>query len=191
MHPVLVQAVGVVATILVLISYQTKTSHTIVLLQFCAAALFALHYYLLGAMAGCLIGVVATVRNAVFSLSDRHRFAASLWWIPVFIGAGLGVYALSFTVFGTAWNVKNALIELLPFFGMSVQTVAMRLKNPQHVRVVNGASIPFWSSYNIIQGSVGGLCSDAVTLLSATVGYLRYRKKQTEPKTENPDKPVS
>lgn len=191
MHPVFIQAIGVVATILVFVSYQTKTSHTIVLLQCCAAALFAVHYYLLGAMAGCLIGIVATLRNAVFSMADRRRFAASYWWIPVFIGAGLGVYVLSFTVFGTEWNAKNALIELLPFFGMSVQTVAMRLKNPQHVRVVNGSSIPFWSSYNIIQGSIGGLCSDAVTVLSTTVGYLRYRKKQAEPKTENPEKPVS
>ena len=88
----------------------------------------------------------------------------------------VGVYVLSFTVFGKEWTVRNALVELFPVMGMAIQTVGLRMRSAQRVRVAIVVSMPFWFTYNAVTFSVGGMLSDLATTASVIVGYLRYRK---------------
>lgn len=176
MNPVLVQAIGIAAMAINLIAFQTKTPRAILLLQLCSASLFTAHYFLLGAYVGCLLNIVGVARAAIYAQIGRRKFAASPVWVFVLIAACVGVYALSFTVFGKEWTVRNALVELFPVVGMAIQTVGMRARGAQRVRVATGVSMPFWSAYNLISRSVGGFLSDLATFTSVVVGYLRYRK---------------
>ncbi len=186
MDPVIIQIIGLAAMLANLLSFQAKAPRAILLWQLCMSVLFGVHYYLLGAYTACLLNVVATTRNALFSQAGRRRFAASPLWVPVFIAAALGVYALSFIVFDKEWSPRSALIELLPVAGLAVQTVAFRMRSAQRMRLANAVSVPFWASYNACYRSIGGLLSDAAMAVSILVGYLRYRKKEKAAETESP-----
>ena len=176
MNPILVQAIGIAAMLVNLIAYQVKTPRLLLILQGTSTLFFVAHYCLLGAYVGAMLNLIASVRAAVYAQIGRRKFAASPLWIPVFIVACVGVYVLSFTVFGKEWTVRNALVELFPVMGMAIQTVGLRMRSAQRVRVAIVVSMPFWFTYNAVTFSVGGMLSDLATTASVIVGYLRYRK---------------
>lgn len=176
----LVQAIGIVAMSFGVLSYLNKNQRGIMIFQLLATAFFSIHFFLLGAITGCLLNVLGVVRAAVYSQRSKRAWAAHPVWIYIFSAAAVGIYVLSFTVFDkepTAWML---ILELLPVVATAVTSVSYRMEKGSQVRVLSLFSSPLWLIYNICNGSVGGAISDSMAILSIFVGMYKHDRKKKD-----------
>lgn len=178
---ILTQVIGIVAMSFGILSYLNKNQRGIMIFQLLATTFFSIHFFLLNAITGCLLNVLGVVRAAVYSQRSTRKWAAHPVWIYIFSAASLGIYVLSFTVFGkepTAWML---ILELLPVIATAVTSVAYRMPGGGQVRVLSLFSSPLWLIYNACNGSIGGFISDSLAIISIFVGMYKHdRKKKGE-----------
>ena len=173
------QAVGIVAMVFNIVSYQGKKQHTVILLQLFGGTLFAINYLMLGAAVGSILNIVGAFRAIVFLFKDKLK-TDRLPWLIAFVTSYIAVYILNFTVFGKDVTPMNLLVEILPVIGMVALTVAYRMKNASDVRKFGLISSPAWLTYNIVVGSWGAILCEIFTLCSILIGMFRHDKIKKE-----------
>ena len=176
---IIAQILGILAMTVAFISFQQKTQKYIVTLQFVSASLWTVHFFLLGAYTGCLLNLIAMLRDIVFSQRDKHKWATHIGWFIATVSLCFGVYILTFTVFGKEPSAINFIIELLPVIGMAATTTANRQKEARHVRLFSLMSCPLWLIYDFVNHSIGGTITEVFSIISIVLAMLRLdRKKQ-------------
>lgn len=173
---IIAQIVGFVGLGLNLASFQQKDQKKLIVIQFFGAAVFAVHFGLLGAVSGCILNVVGIARAFVYSNKPK-KWASSPVWLPVFIGLYFVCYALSFLVFGTLPTFKNFVIELLPVIGMTSLNVGYTMKRASHVRLTGLICSPSWLIYNAFKNSWPGVLVEILSIISILIGIFRLDTK--------------
>lgn len=174
---VLVQGIGIVATVFGLLSFQQKTQKRIVFFQLLCNVLWTTHFFLLpNALAGAMLNSIGVLRGIVFYFRTDKKWAQSPVWYGVFSALFIGAAIFSWLGGDGAW-------ALLPMMGMLCTTVSLALHNPFHVRVVSFFSSPCWMTYNAFHGSLPGVLTEALMICSIITGILRIdipkmRKKE-------------
>ena len=174
---IVAQAVGIVAMLFNILSYQPKNKNTILAMQLCGGTLFAAHYLLLGAPVGGLINIICVIRAILFLFRDKLK-TDRIGWFAVFFAFYIGIYILNFTVLGVAPTPVNFFVELLPVVGATALHIGFCLKNAGDVRKCGLVSSPAWLTYNIVAGSWGATACEVLTLGSIFIGIFRHDRKQ-------------
>lgn len=173
----LVQALGLIGMTMNLVSFQLREQKKLIRLQFYSSIVFSFHYFLLGAMMGCILNIIGICRAFVFSHKEKE-WARKKIWLYIFIGAYITVYILTFTVLGLEPTTYNLLLELLPVIGMTATTIGFFLENAAQVRKLSLMNAPTWLVYNVISGSIGGALTEIFCLISVVVGIIRLDIKR-------------
>lgn len=176
---IIAQIISIIAMAIALLSFQQKTQKRIVLMQFCSSSLFVIHFFMIGAITGCLLNAIGIVRAFIYSKKGQ-KWADHILWPVLFVVAFFGVYALNFTVLGLEPTLGNLLLELLPTLGMVATTVSFRMEKASRVRIFSLISAPLWLTYNAFNLSIGGILTEVFSLISILIGILRLdirRKK--------------
>ncbi|MBE6934720.1 MAG: YgjV family protein [Ruminococcaceae bacterium] len=174
------QCVGVVALCFIVFSYQQKTKTSLILCQLVGAALFGVHYFLLGAYAGFLLNCIAVTRALVFCRENLSRKAGNIWVIVLNCLFALS-YALTFLIFNVAPTLPNLIMQALPVIGMCFSTVSFNMSNAGQIRALSIVTSGGWLAYNIYYFSIGGTLCETMSLVSIFIGILRYDiKKKTK-----------
>ena len=169
----LFQAIGIIAMIFNVLSYQGKNAKQIILLQFVSSIFFVANFFYLEAYTGALLNLFAIIRALfLFKFKKPPKFTLIFFFIAILI-----LYALTFIAFNKEPITKNFLIELLPTIAMCVQTTALFSNNSNLIRYASYFVSPCWLTYNSICFSLGGILCESFALVSITVGIIRYRKK--------------
>lgn len=171
------QVISVFAMAMNILSYQNKKQKMIFLFQLIGAILFAVSFFMLGAITGSILNIIGIARALVFLNKERLR-ADRPFWLALFTAAFIGSYILTFTVFGKQPTLPSLIIELLPVAGMTVTTVSFQRKDAKSVRVFGLINAPLWLTYNAISLSLGGVCSEIISFASIIIGYLRFDTKK-------------
>ena len=165
MKEIIGQVLGVIATLITFLSYQTNTKRSLIITQTAATFFNCISYLLLGATSGFVLNVVCVVRNVIYYF-QKTRSRANLvcaFALAAIIGA-LG--ALS-------WQGP---ISLLIIIALAVNTVFLSFGRPQLLRY----SILFTSTailvYNAYFIAVGGMANEAVAIVSSIIGIIRFKK---------------
>ena len=174
---IIAQAVGIVAMVFNILSYQGKKQSTVITLQLFGASLFAINFFMLGATVGGIMNLMAAFRAIVFVNKKRFK-AESVWWLIIFITMFVTAYVLTFTVFGKTFTPINALIELLPIIAMTVSTIGFRNGSAKAIRYWGLIGSPSWLVYNICNFAIGAIICEVVSLISIIVGIIRYDIKK-------------
>lgn len=174
---ILTQMISIVAMAIALLSFQQKKQRRILLLQFCSSTLFAVHFYMLGAVTGCLLNLIGIVRAAVFANRGK-KWADHIAWPFLFCASFVAVYLVNFFVLKLPITTANLLIQLLPTLGMFSTTISFRMKKAAQVRLFSLVSSPLWFAYNAINGSIGGMLTEVFVMVSILVGMLRLDIKK-------------
>ena len=173
---VFAQILGLIGMLMNVSSFQCKQQKQLIRFQLYGGIIFSVHFWLLGAVTGSVLNVVCIFRALVFSNKER-AWARWKGWPVVFILAYFVVYALNFLVFGmepTAWNL---IVELLPTIGVVAVTIGFAVQSVFYTRMSGLINSPTWLVYNSINGSVGGILTEALSLLSILAGILRLDLK--------------
>lgn len=174
---ILAQAIGIVAMAFNILSYQGKKQSTVIALQLVGGALFAVNFFMLGAMVGAILNTIAAIRAILFLFKEKIK-CDRLPWLIGSIAVYCTVYVLSFTTFGTQPTIGNFILELLPVVGMTATSIGFSLKTAADVRKCGLVSSPSWLTYNIAAGSIGAIICESVTLISIMVGMYRHDRKR-------------
>lgn len=169
------QLVSILAMLFNILSYQGKKKSQVIFMQMLGAAFFGISYFLLGAVIGGILNIVAIVRSLVFLSGERLRSGSRLWLVA-FGALYVAAYVLTFTVFMKEPTPKNLITEVLPVLAMLAITIGYSLKDAGAIRIVALVASPLWLAYNIFAMSLGGILCEAFSLVSAVVGILRLDK---------------
>lgn len=173
------QIVGLFAMAFNILSYQQKTRSGAIAFQLGGALLFSVNFFLLGAIVGSMLNVVAAVRAVVFLNKEKLK-ADRLPWLLGFTAVYLLSYILTFTVFGKEATIGNLIVEFLPVIGMTATTISFRLSDAKAIRRYGLISSPSWLIYNIANFSIGAICCEVLSLFSILIGMVRLDRKQTK-----------
>ena len=163
------QALGILATIITVISYQMNTKKSLLLVQTAATTCTCLAYFFLGAASGFALNVVCIIRNIVFYFQKDsgkvHTISALL-----LAGAMVILGALS-------WQGP---VSLLIISALAANTIFMSFGNPQLLRKSILGTSSLVLLYNVFVFSLGGIANEGLSIVSSVVGILRFRRKKTQ-----------
>ncbi len=165
MSYIFIQTIGFIGLGSFLISYQTKSNTTLIVVQTIGNVLFGIQYFLLGGISGSLVTIVIAARN-ILAVAGRDK----IWirwngWIILF--STIGVLITVYT-----WN---GFISLLPLVAIIGGTKGYLSNNAQKIRKVNlFCCTPCWMLYDILTGSIGGIINEALGFFSILISVYRY-----------------
>lgn len=167
----IVQGIGILAWLVLLVSYYREDTDKILVFQTIATALYCVHYYLLGAYSGLFICVFETVRD--------YLYYRTTWDDYIFYGS-IPVYIINGFVTFTGWY------DLLPILASLLDGYSLTKKRDT---VVGGAIITYtaWVIYDIFVMSYSCAITDGLIVLSNLSILLfdfnpfEYKKKGKQP----------
>ena len=163
---IVAQSLGIMAFLIAVLSFQSKTQRRIVCMQMVASLCFTIQYFILGVTCGCILNGIAFFRAFVYSFRSTHKWASSVAWLYVFsilIVLG-GIYS---AIDGEGLPVIIAVV------GSIIATVGYRMEKAGTVRTVTLIQSPLWLIYAFVSGSIGGALSELFSICSIVIGKLR------------------
>lgn len=171
----LAQLIGIVAMGFNIISYQFKRKRNVLLCQMVGGALFAVNMFMLDAVSGFILNVLAAIRAVVYICAEKYS-----WNVKrintVFIALFILSYVSVFTVFDVAVTPAHLVVELLPVIGMVALTIGFSKHDAKSIRLYGSISSPSWLVYNCISFSIGGIVCETISIISIITAYFRLDK---------------
>ncbi len=134
--------------------------------DFLAAILYALHFFLLGAITGGAMNLIGAIRSAAYYRyppSKNRRWLFMLFVLIAFIAAGF------------FWQGP---LSLLALAGTLSYGVAYWQHDPTHIRRYLMISFPLWFVYNAVSGSYPGMAIEVIMAISNLISQYRFDFKQ-------------
>ena len=169
---IIAQVLGFIGTIIIIIGMQQKKYKHIVMCKIGNEFLSSIHYLLLGGYTGMLANFASCLTNGCYYFRIKK-----------------GKSTLPFQIiFGTMFIIIGALswhgpISIFVVLAKLISSVALGIKNPRTIRILNLLSNPCWLVYNIYVGSIAGIITDSLVTISVLVAVIRldiFSKKETQ-----------
>ena len=165
------QLLGFLGTIVIVIGMQQKKYKQIVMCKIGNEFLASIHYLLLGGYTGMLANFASCFTNGCY----YFRIKKGKSTLPFQI-----VFATMFVMIGMlSWHGPISIFVVL---AKLTSSVALGIKNPRAIRILNLISNPCWLIYNIYMGSIAGMITDSLVILSVLIAVFRL---DIFPKKEN------
>ncbi len=175
---ILAQAIGILAMIAIVLSFQFKSQRMIIFWQLIGSALFSINYFMLGALMGGILNAIAIVRAFVYMNKGRYKIPIKYVNL-IFIVVYLLSYVLVFTVFGKDPTPVNLAVEVLPIIAMCTVTLGFGSKSARTVRICGLINSPCWLIYNSVNFALGGIICEILSIISVVSSYIRNDLKKT------------
>ncbi len=166
---VLIQAIGLLGTILFFISFQCLKNKNVFRVQFLSYLFYTIHLLLLGAVTGGLSYIINAFRS--LCLGSNWKFAHKIGMCVLI--CALQIAALIFT--WSSW------ISILPVGANIAATVIGYTHNARKIRIaaiiINS---PLWIVYDILVGSWAGILDETISEVSIIISIIRYGWKNLD-----------
>ena len=158
-------AVGVLAAVIYVLSYQQKRRKWIVLLGAISRMLFVAQYVLLGAYEGAVLDVIGALAGLLAGRKEAPFIKKNLPWIIATIhlailGVGIWLYVDVFSIFVIA--------------ATTLHVGALWFSKEKTIRRLSLAGSPCWLVYNVASKAYPSAVSDSFTIVSIIVAMFRY-----------------
>lgn len=161
----LAQLFGIVALVILILSFQKNNKKTLLKYQIFSSLFFAMQYLCLNAITGCLMNLMTMIRNVVYK---KLKKTPLLFLILIIISM------IILTVFS-----YNGLISLLPTIAVILYSIALWQKNLKITRITEIVSCSLFIIYNINVLAISGLISTIIELVFAVIAVYRFDIKRS------------
>ena len=158
-----VQVIGYIAFCASVLRFQMKTSRQIRFVNLIASFLFAVHYCLLGTMAGAALSFLAGCRSSVLLNQIIWRYKRHV----AFVVLGIAGF--------TTFLIYEDFYDVFPFLGVFFGTMMDMQSKAIYSRFFGAIMASSWFVFNFFVGSYGGLLSSTFNLLSNLIGFGRHQ----------------
>ena len=148
------------------------------LLGLITCLLWTAHFYLLGAMAGAAMNLLAAGRFCVYYRIEPSKQNRWISWLFVVL-----------TALATALTWQGA-VSLLPFIGTACMVIAFWQVNPKYIRRLALASSPPWIIYGAMVGSYPVIVAETLLMGSIFIGQYRFDFNSTFRKLSKATRPT-
>lgn len=155
---IFIQFIGLLAFIVMMLSFYRKEYSTILAYQAVGSFLYATHYFLLGAITGTFIGVTNIARDILFNKSKKRKIV-----LIVILSLYLGI---TFTFY-------DGMHSIIPLFGSGVYAVGMFFKTKKSILIGSLCSSILWILYDIFILSYIGIITETALFISNTIILTR------------------
>ena len=163
MRFIIVQAIGILGTVVFFLSYQCKKNRNLFRVQFVSYLCYTAHLLLLGAVTGGISYVLNMVRS--FCLGSKYTLLKGKWTCAIL--CALQIATLVFTWDGW-WSV-------LPVAANIAATVGGYTHNARKIRLAGMfINSPLWIVYDVVVGSWAGIIDEVVSEASMLLSIWRY-----------------
>lgn len=159
--------IGFVAVVLFFLSYQVSDKKKLLFVQTLATTLICIQYILIGAYSGFALNIVCVIRNLLYYYRGQKKKTG--YGLPVFLALVIAAVSLF------SWDGYYSLFIVL---GLMINTVCMGVCDAQNLRKSVLFTCLLVLIYNIFALSYSGIISESVSLVSAAIGVIRYRKQK-------------
>lgn len=163
------QIFGMIAVVLGFLIYQVKSKKQILIVQIITSAVFCVHYSLLGATSGFVLNAIGFVRSIIYYNSDKKIFSGK--YIPWLFSV---LMAFAGMIFWESWYSVFVVV------GITINSFALSFKNPQNLRKSILITSPLVLIYDILCHAIGGSIYEAIAIISALTGLIRFKKSKTD-----------
>lgn len=160
------QVLSIIATILLLLSYQQKTHKRIVIMQAFSGFLFGTQYLMIGAFEGMMCNYIGMVRAITYSFRGKSKFSDSV--------ACPALFAAAFIVSGIF--TYESPMSLLPTVAMVISSFVMWIPKTQELRVLSLPTCAMWLIYNISADAAIAVLTEVFNIVSILIALIRFSK---------------
>ena len=166
------QGVGFFGVILNFIIFQQKDRKRLLLTKLCSDAVWGIHYFLLGAYAGCAVAMVGFLREIVFYNKIKLKSKA---WVALFVVVGVA----------SALITQAGLYKIFPAIASALSVICFWQNKTSNSRLLALPVSACMMTYSFISGSVAGVINEIITIISVIIGILIIdRKKKLNKESE-------
>ena len=165
MSDFIIQGIGFLGLVFFVVSYQIRSNRALFLCQLLGCIVFSIQLYLLSAYTGAIGLLINILRNLLLLKINDWQWVKSKLTLSAIL-----VLLLAMTIYTWAgW------ISLLPLASVGITTIGYWTNNAQKIRLSNlVCASPAWVIYDIFVGSIGGVLSESITIISILVSVYRY-----------------
>jgi len=175
-YMLLAQLIGIVAMTMNILSFLRKEKRSILIMQLFGAMLFTVNFFMLGALTGSMLNLIAIARAAVYANKERFHAEKKIW-VWSFSAAFVAAYFVNFLFLGTEPSARNLIVEILPTIAMVVSTISFSMSGAAQVRKLAPIVSCLWLIYNIINVAIGGALCEIFSICTTIIGILRHDTK--------------
>lgn len=162
------QIIGVVTTVLGIISGQLNTAKSILTIELILNSLCALAALLVGGYNGAIVCVLASVATATLYWFNKKNMQTPTWFyvcaITVFLISGIVTFALL---------PEKHWYDILPIPAGILFVLAVAAKKPTHYRIYHAVNAILWIVYNFCITAYTSILTQAFLLTSLVIGIIR------------------
>ena len=165
MNEWIVQGIGFLGVAFFALSYQVKSNRKLFLCQAIGSGLFALQFFLLGAVSGAYSLLLNIFRGLLLMRYNDWPWVRWKGLAALFCGLhGLITYL--------TWAGP---ISLLSFTAAAVSTLGQWQNNAKTIRLANlFCASPCWLAYDILVHSWGGILRESIAIFSVLLSVFRF-----------------
>ena len=169
MIPIIAQIIGYLAMATVFSSFQVKNPKGTVIVMGIATGLFSIHFGLLGAVVGCTLNALNVLRTILIVSTDRRtRFGKLVMHLFSWL------YAVAPFVFALIPSIEVGIPDFVLGLVMVLNTYTFWLQKEHPVRLGQFFVVsPGWIWYNYLTGSIPGIITECLNMISVAIYYLR------------------
>ena len=156
---------GAVAIGLFFLSYQVFDKKKLLIVQTLATAMLCLQYIFIGAYSGFALNIVCIIRNLLYYRRDKRNISGS--GLPILLALLMAFVSLF------SWDGYHSLLIIA---GLMINTVCMGVFDSQRLRKSILLTCPMILVYIVFEASYRGMISEAMSIISAIIGIVRYKK---------------
>lgn len=161
---IVAQAVGIVAMLFNILSFQCKRNERLLLMLGAGSLLFSTNFMLLGAYASAGFNIVHIFRSVFVIGKKTHN--------NIMFALICGLYiAVAVFAFDNWWTIILLCAQIAP-------TYALWYKDGATIRKVQTLFVsPVWLINNIFMAfSIGGIVCEVFSIMSVVISFIRYGK---------------
>ncbi len=162
-NQLIAQIIGFVALIVIVIGMQQKQYGRIVFCKIANAFLSVIHYLFLGAWTGAIINLASCFANGVYwykNVKNKSVLPFQIIFGVMFVALGL-----------LSWH---GWISIFVIMAKLVSSIALSIKNPRIIRILNLISNPCWLVYNLYMQSISAVLTDTLVITSVIIAIIRH-----------------
>lgn len=168
------QIFGIIGLFIFVSSFQSNNSRKLVLIQGIGGLMFFINFLLIGAYGGAFFNLTVLVRGLLYSKKDGKL------WKPILVEL-LFTAAYVYSLFLIKDDIFQIILTTLPFLSLFIMSILMWKENGKTIRYFQIAALsPTWLIHNIFNFTLGGIITEILNIVSASVSLVRFKDENSK-----------
>lgn len=167
MRELIGQLIGIVGTVIAVLSFQCKDNRRFFIWQAACGACFALNFLLLGSLTSALLHFFNIFRAVFFGFTKGRTRSV--------LAVGVGLLFVISTVLTFGGLNFAGIMSVLALLAQLAGTTAMYFDNGKVIRITQLSFVsPIWLINSILSQSVGAILCEVFNICSIVVSLIRF-----------------